>query len=65
MDMLTILGLDYRVATLYKSYLTNKGITMQSLKSTILACLNERKELSLCDGRTDGPTLIIGKLRFK
>ena len=26
-------GNDYRVATLSKSYLTTKGITMQSLKS--------------------------------
>ena len=38
-------GNDYRVATLSKSYLTTKGITMQSLKSisrqsTILTCLN-------------------------
>ena len=31
---------------------------------TILSSLNKRKKLSVTDGRADGPTLIIEKLRF-
>ena len=42
-------GIDYRVASLSKSYLTVIGIIMQSLNTTILTYLNKRKELTVSD----------------
>ena len=47
-------GKDYRVASLYKLYLTGK-FEMDWTKSTIRA---------IRFGRTDGPTLIVKKLPF-
>ena len=57
-------GNEYRVDTLPKSYLIVIRITMQSFKSIGQfwpVSINENSWLS----RTDGPTLIIEKLRFK
>ena len=57
-------GNDYRVATFYKSYLTIRGFTMQSLKASN-SNMPKLTKKAIRNGRTDGPTLIIEKLCFK
>ena len=57
-------GIDCRVAMLSKLYLTTTGIIMQSLESIGQFNLFKLTKIANCDGRTDGPTLIIEKLRF-
>ena len=48
---------DYKVATLFKSYLTVTGINMQILKNgmAILTSPNLLKALTIPNGRTDLP----------